>query len=132
MRVSSPYPTNRCALCGNNERSAVKNSFSKYVWSKVDSHFCEFLYWHMNYGIYQRHLRSPLFSNRLYYISMIWRLIWSISISISKSFAVIYRLFCYVIITEKVLFKRLVQHLRGKMSLAPSMKVDCDDLKKNI
>ena len=26
------------------ERSAVKNSFSTYVWSKVDSCFCEFLW----------------------------------------------------------------------------------------
>ena len=26
------------------ERSALKNSFSTYVWSKVDSCFCEFLY----------------------------------------------------------------------------------------
>ena len=26
------------------ERSAVKNAFSTYVWSKVDSCFCEFLY----------------------------------------------------------------------------------------
>ena len=26
------------------ERSAVKNSFSKYVWSKVDSSFCEAVY----------------------------------------------------------------------------------------
>ena len=26
------------------ERSAVKNSFSTYVWSKVDSCFCEFLH----------------------------------------------------------------------------------------
>ena len=27
-----------------NERSAVKNSFSSYVWSKVDSCFCKALY----------------------------------------------------------------------------------------
>ena len=27
-----------------NDRSAVKNSFSTYVWSKVDSCFCEALY----------------------------------------------------------------------------------------
>ena len=30
------------------ERSAVKNSFSTYVWSKVDSCFCEFLYLNFN------------------------------------------------------------------------------------
>ena len=32
-----------------NERSTVKNSFSKKVWNNVDSHFCEALYVFQSY-----------------------------------------------------------------------------------